>query len=147
MLPLIAEGAARAGRNVDDLDIAACIWCSVAADRAAAEAPLKDKIAYYGHALSPLIWDRLGLTQDDFRPIEHAIMTERDPIKARNLVTDKMLAIGIAGTPARPDRPPGRPARARRAPPQLRPTPRPRPARRGRSDRARGDPVFSRGER
>ncbi|MFN8512759.1 MAG: LLM class flavin-dependent oxidoreductase [Thermomicrobiales bacterium] len=97
--PLIAEGAARAGRSVADLDIAACIWCSIAPDRAAAEAPLKDKIAYYGHALSPTIWDRLGVTQDDFRPLEHAVMTERDPFKARNLVTDKMLAIGITGTP------------------------------------------------
>jgi 5,10-methylenetetrahydromethanopterin reductase len=99
VLPLIAEGAARAGRTTADLDIAACVWCSIAASRAAAEAPLKDKIAYYGHALSPPIWDRLGVTQEDFRPIERAIMTERDPAKARNLVTDKMLAIGIAGTP------------------------------------------------
>ncbi len=97
--PLIAEGAARAGRDVAEIDIAACIWCSVADDRAAAEAPLKDKIAYYGHALSPTIWDRLGVTQEDFRPIERAIMTERDVIKARGLVTDAMLAIGIAGTP------------------------------------------------
>ena len=99
VLPLIVEGATRAGRTVGDLDIAACVWCSVAADRAAAEAPLKDKIAYYGHALSPLIWDRLGVTQEDFRPIERAIMTERDEAKARSLVTDKMLAIGIVGTP------------------------------------------------
>ena len=97
--PLIAEGAARAGRDVADLDIAACIWCSIADDRAAAAAPLKDKIAYYGHALSPTIWDRLGVTQEDFRPIERAIMTERNAAKARGLVTDAMLAIGIAGTP------------------------------------------------
>jgi 5,10-methylenetetrahydromethanopterin reductase len=99
VLPLIAEGASRAGRDTGDLDIAACVWCSVAADRAAAEAPLKDKIAYYGHALSPTIWGRLGVTRDDFAPIERAIMTERDPEKARALVTDAMLAIGIAGTP------------------------------------------------
>lgn len=99
VLPLIREGAERAGRALDDLDIAACVWCSVAPDRAAAEAPLKDKIAYYGHALSPLIWDRLGVTREDFAPIERAIMTERDPAKASGLVTDRMLAIGIAGTP------------------------------------------------
>ncbi len=99
VLPLIAAGAARAGRTAADLDIAACIWCSVASDRAAAEAPLKDKIAYYGPALSPTIWSRLGVTRADFAPIERAIMTERDPAKARALVTDQMLAIGIAGTP------------------------------------------------
>lgn len=99
VLPLIGAGAAVAGRSPDELDIAACVWCSVAADRAAAEAPLKDKIAYYGHALSPLIWDRLGVTRADFAPLERAIVTERDPAKARGLVTDAMLAIGIAGTP------------------------------------------------
>lgn len=99
VLPLIAAGAARAGRGTDDLDVAACIWCSIAPDREAAEAPLKDKIAYYGHALSPTIWSRLGVTREDFAPIERAIMTERDAARARALVTDAMLAIGIAGTP------------------------------------------------
>ena len=99
VLPLIEAGAARAGRTLEAIDLAACIWCSIASDRAAAEAPLKDKIAYYGHALSPTIWSRLGVTREDFDPIERAIMTERNPEKARNLVTDKMLAIGIAGTP------------------------------------------------
>ncbi|MGI8856496.1 MAG: LLM class flavin-dependent oxidoreductase, partial [Thermomicrobiales bacterium] len=34
----------------------------------------------------------------EFGPIEHAIMTERDPDKARALVTEKMLRIGIVGT-------------------------------------------------
>ena len=62
--PLIAEGAARAGRSLDDLDLVACVWCAVAEDRAAAEAVLRDKIAYYGSALSPLILQRLGLTRD-----------------------------------------------------------------------------------
>lgn len=99
ILPLIRAGAERAGRSLAEIDVAACIWCSVASDRATAEAPLKDKIAYYGHALSPTIWARLGVTREDFTPIEQAIMTERDPQKARDLVTDRMLAIGIAGTP------------------------------------------------
>jgi 5,10-methylenetetrahydromethanopterin reductase len=95
--PLVAEGAARAGRSMDDIDFAACIWCSVGSDRVAAENVLKEKIAYYGHALSPLIWERLGVTQDDFRPIEQALMTERNVAKARSMVDDRMLRIGIAG--------------------------------------------------
>lgn len=99
VLPLIAEGAADAGRALDQIDIAACVWCSISNDRAAAETVLKDKIAYYGHALSPLIWQRLGLTQDDFRPIEQALMVERNPEKARTLVDERMLRIGIVGTP------------------------------------------------
>jgi 5,10-methylenetetrahydromethanopterin reductase len=98
--PFIREGAARAGRSMDDIDLAACVWCSVSADRVAAEEVLKDKIAYYGHALSPLIFERLGLSEGDFRPTERALMTERDPVKARSLVTDRMLPIGIVGTPA-----------------------------------------------
>lgn len=98
VMPYIAEGAAEAGRSLDNIDVAACVWASISEDRAAAEAVLKDKIAYYGHALSPLIWEQLGLTRDDFAPIEHAIMTENDPIKARNMVNEKMLRIGIAGS-------------------------------------------------
>ena len=99
VLPYIAQGAACAGRELADVDVAACVWCSVAPDRVAAEDALKDKIAYYGHALSPLIWGRLGLTVDDFRPIERALMSERDPARARGLVSDRMLRIGVAGAP------------------------------------------------
>jgi 5,10-methylenetetrahydromethanopterin reductase len=98
VLPYIREGAERAGRDLDSLDVAACVWCSISDDRAAAEDALREKIAYYGHALSPLIWDRLGLTREDFAPIEQAIMVERDTDKARGLVTPAMLNIGIAGT-------------------------------------------------
>lgn len=94
----IREGLARAGRDEAALDIAACIWCSLGDDRAAAEDVLKEKIAYYGHAMSPLIWDRLGLTREDFAPIEQAVMVERDIKKAKALVTPAMLQIGVAGT-------------------------------------------------
>ncbi len=98
VLPYISEGAAKAERSLDDVDIAACIWCSIGDDQAAAEDVLREKIAYYGHALSPLIWDQLGLTRADFDPIEQAVMVERDMEKAKRLVTPSMLRIGIAGT-------------------------------------------------
>lgn len=98
--PLIAEGAAFAGRDMDQIDLAACIWCSIAESYADAERVLSDKIAYFGHALSPLIWDRLGVQQEDFRRIEHALMTDRDPVRARALVNERMLQIGIVGTAA-----------------------------------------------
>jgi 5,10-methylenetetrahydromethanopterin reductase len=99
VLPLIQEGAAKAGRTLDEIDIAACIWCSIAEDRQAALEPMKEKIAYYGHALSPLIWEQLGLTAADFAPLEQAVMVEQDIEKAKALVTDPMLRIGIVGTP------------------------------------------------
>lgn len=98
VLPYIAEGAAQAGRTLDEIDIAACIWCSLGDDRAAAEAALRDKIAYYGHAMSPLIWERLGVTRADFDPIEQAAMRDGDLQRARALVTPAMLRIGVVGT-------------------------------------------------
>ena len=98
VMPYIREGAQAAGRHIDEIDVAACIWCSIADDYAAAADVLRGKIAYYGHALSPLILERLGVTQDEFIPIEQAIMVERDEAKAKALVTDKMLRIGIVGT-------------------------------------------------
>jgi len=98
VMSYIQEGAATAGRAIEDLDIAGCVWCAVGDDPVAAEDALRQKIAYYGHALSPLIWERLGLTRADFDGIEHAIMVERDLDKAKGLVTLAMLRIGIVGT-------------------------------------------------
>lgn len=100
VMPYIQEGAQQAGRDPDTIDVAACVWCSVADDRETAEDVLRAKIAYYGHALSPLIWNQLGLTRADFGPIEQAMMVENNPTKARALVTESMLKIGIVGTTA-----------------------------------------------
>ena len=99
VVPLLADGAARSGRTLDAVDLAACVWCSVSEDHAQAEAALRDKIAYYGSAFSPAILKRLGLTPEDFDPIVHALVTERDADKARRLVTEQMLRIGLVGTP------------------------------------------------
>jgi 5,10-methylenetetrahydromethanopterin reductase len=95
----VRTGAAAAGRDVSSIDVAACVWCSVANTRAAAEAPLRDKVAYYGPALGPTILGDLGLTAMDFEPIRVALHVERDAAKARALVTAPMLRIGIAGSP------------------------------------------------
>ncbi len=99
VLPLVRAGAARAGRTLDEIDLAACVWVSISDDRTAAENALREKIAYYGHAMSPMIWARMGVTRADFDAIERAMMVERDPDKARSLVTPAMLSIGLAGTP------------------------------------------------
>jgi 5,10-methylenetetrahydromethanopterin reductase len=100
VMPYIREGANKAGRDIDSIDIAACVWCSISGDAQAAENALREKIAYYGHALSPLIWERLGLTRADFTPIEQAMMVENDAEKAKARVTEAMLKIGIVGTTA-----------------------------------------------
>lgn len=98
VMPFIQAGAARAGRHVEDLDVAACIWCSVSDDKAAAEDALKEKIAYYGHAMSATILAQLGLTHADFEAIQQAVMVENDIEKAKSLVTEPMMQIGIVGT-------------------------------------------------
>lgn len=93
----VRAGAAEAGRDLRAIDLAACIWVSVAEDRAAATGALREKIAYYGHALSPTILRRLGLTHADFAAIAQAVQTDHDIAKARALVTDQMLQIGVVG--------------------------------------------------
>lgn len=98
VLPLVEQGANESGRDLAAIDLAACIWVSLDDDRTAAQEALKEKIAYYGHALSPTILSQLGLTHDDFTEIEHAVMVEQDMAKARSLVTPSMLRIGIAGS-------------------------------------------------
>jgi 5,10-methylenetetrahydromethanopterin reductase len=98
VLPHIRAGAERAGRSLEQIDVAACIWCSISGDKALAEDALKEKIAYYGHALSPMLLDQLGLTTADFEPIAHAVVAENDLQKAKAMVTGPMMQIGIAGT-------------------------------------------------
>lgn len=93
--PLVDEGLTASGPR--PFDFAACIWASLDVDRESARRALAHKVAYYGHALSPLIYARLGVSREDFRPIESALMVERDEAKAAGLVTDAMLRIGVVG--------------------------------------------------
>jgi 5,10-methylenetetrahydromethanopterin reductase len=95
--PYIEQGRAVRDPSLGDLDFAACIWVALAEDRPAARHALTQKVAYYGHALSPLILERLGLTRADFDPIERALTVERDEAKAYALVDERMLAIGVLG--------------------------------------------------
>lgn len=95
--PLIAEGEAKRSSGLAPLDFACCIWASLSGDKVAARTTLAKKVAYYGHALSPLILERLGLSQKDFKPIEQALMVEQNEAKALSLVTDQMLTIGVVG--------------------------------------------------
>ncbi len=98
VMTYVREGAARAGRDMGDVDVAACVWASVSEDGEAARAALRAKIAYYGHAFSPLILARLGLSHADFAAIERLAQTEDDLDAAAALVTDQMLKVGLVGT-------------------------------------------------
>ena len=96
--PYVEQGIARRANELDGLDFAACIWVSLSENAQAARRALAQKIAYYGHALSPLIWERLNLTREDFEPIARALTVEQDEEKAVALVDDRMLAIGVVGS-------------------------------------------------
>jgi 5,10-methylenetetrahydromethanopterin reductase len=96
---LLDEGRARRAAALGELDAAACIWISLAEDEAAARRALAEKIAYYGHALGELIYERLGVTREEFAPIERALTLDRDPARAASMVDDRMLRIGVAGGP------------------------------------------------
>ena len=97
---LLDQGLTKRDPALDELDFALCIWVSLSDDLESARRALAQKIAYYGHALGPLILERLGLVREDFAAIERAIMVERDEEKAISLVDDRMLRIGIVGQPA-----------------------------------------------
>lgn len=93
----VHEGARAAGRDPATLDVAACIWCSISDDESAARRELAAKIAYYGASFSPYLLERAGLRLADFEPIQRLVNAGRHE-DATDLVTDRMLALGIAGT-------------------------------------------------
>jgi 5,10-methylenetetrahydromethanopterin reductase len=98
--PLVEEGGRRRPASLGPLDLAACIWVSLADDEAAARRALAEKVAYYGHALGPLIYERLGVAREEFAPIERALTVDRDLDRACAMVDARMLRIGVAGRPA-----------------------------------------------
>jgi 5,10-methylenetetrahydromethanopterin reductase len=97
--PLVEAGLARRATARGPLDLAACVWVSVAEDGAAARRALAEKVAYYGQAFGDLIHERLGVTREAFTPITRRATTERDLSGAATMVTDAMLQVGVAGPP------------------------------------------------
>jgi len=94
----ILAAAAAAGRNPDDIDLAACVWVSVSHDGDAARRAMAEKIAYYGASFAPYLLERAGLSLDDFHPVQ-AALARQDQQAAIDLITPAMLRLGIAGTP------------------------------------------------
>jgi 5,10-methylenetetrahydromethanopterin reductase len=94
----VHAGARRAGRDPAEVDIAACVWVSVAADGAAAAASLRPIIAYF----APYFLDEqlapVGLTREAFEPVRRAVAAGHYD-RAAAAVTDDMLRLAIVGTP------------------------------------------------
>jgi 5,10-methylenetetrahydromethanopterin reductase len=92
----VTDGLRRAGRDIASIDLAACIWCSVAQDPDRARRALAAKLAYYGASFSRTLLARAGLSLQDFRPIQ-AAMSAGEVERATDMVTPAMLQLGVAG--------------------------------------------------
>jgi 5,10-methylenetetrahydromethanopterin reductase len=93
----ISAGARRSGRDLSDLDAAACVWCSIDDDAPAARSAMAAKIAYYGPSFGPEQLTRVGLSTKDFGVIEDALSHDGAE-RAAELVTPPMLSLGIVGS-------------------------------------------------
>lgn len=95
----ISEGAKAAGKNPKEVDIAGCVWMSIAKNRDAAVIdPLKELVAYFGPLLGAKGLAAVGLSHEEFAPVHDAfkITGLKEAIK---LVTPKMLRLAIYGSP------------------------------------------------
>ena len=94
----IHAGARRAGRDPAEVDVAACVWLSLAEDGAAAAASLRPIVAYF----APYFLDEqlapARLSREDFQPVRDALAAG-DYAGAAAAVTEEMLRLAIFGTP------------------------------------------------
>ena len=90
----IAEGAAAADRDLDDIDVAACVWVSIGDDPAVADRRLADKLVYFGPSFPPTVLDRVGVTAADLAPLRSL-----DPDDAARALPPAMMSLGISGSP------------------------------------------------
>ncbi len=92
----VQAGAARAGRDLQHFDLAACVWWSVADTRPAAEDALRYLVAYYGPSLRAETLAPIGLTPEDFAPVR-AAWAAGDMQRAMQLLTPNMFRLAIYG--------------------------------------------------
>ncbi|MBX0326655.1 LLM class flavin-dependent oxidoreductase [Oscillochloris sp. ZM17-4] len=92
----VAGGAARAGRDMADIDLAACIWVSVAERREEAEAALRAKVAYYANAMSDEVLSGLGVSREETAQIAAVAQAGGDLGRAAGMVSPALLRIGVA---------------------------------------------------
>lgn len=95
----ISEGARRAGKDPKDVDVAGCVWMSIAKTREEAIiTPLKELVAYFGPLLGVKGLAAVGLAHADFANV-HETFKKVGMREASKLVTDKMLKLAIYGSP------------------------------------------------
>ncbi len=92
----IAAGADAAGRSIDDLDVAACLWCSVDEDRDQAQRAMAVQISRYAGSLSTDALAAAGQDPDEFTHVTALIAAGRSD-DAVHAVSARMLQLGIVG--------------------------------------------------
>lgn len=94
----LAAGAAKSGRSVDELDVAACVWCAVDDDRELARRMLARHIALYSGSLSTDALRANGLDPEEFARTQALVDEGREEDAMRSVLTSSsMLDLGIVG--------------------------------------------------
>jgi 5,10-methylenetetrahydromethanopterin reductase len=95
----ISEGARQAGKDPKLIDIAGCVWMSIAKTKEESiTTPLKELIAYFGPLLGTKGLASAGLSIEEFAEV-HDTFRKKGMREASKLVTDKMLGLAIHGSP------------------------------------------------
>ncbi|MBB5158469.1 LLM class flavin-dependent oxidoreductase [Saccharopolyspora phatthalungensis] len=93
----VLAGVHDSGRDAARFDLPACVWVSLG-DRAEARRVMAEKLAYYGPSLSEVQLAPAGLEPADFQPAAD-LARAGDLDAAVALIDDRMLSLGIAGSP------------------------------------------------
>ncbi|MCM4081054.1 LLM class flavin-dependent oxidoreductase [Paractinoplanes hotanensis] len=92
----LSAGAAKTGRTLDDLDVAACVWASISDDRRTARRLLARHIALYSGSLSTDALTANGLDPAEFAHTQELMLAGHEE-EAIASVTESMLQLGIVG--------------------------------------------------
>ncbi len=93
----VAAGAGKAGRTIDDLDVAAGIWCGVSDEPEEARAMLRRHIAMMSGSLSPDALASSGLDPAEFAHVQSLLDQGREA-DAVAAVTPAMMTLGVVGS-------------------------------------------------
>jgi 5,10-methylenetetrahydromethanopterin reductase len=95
----ISAGVKKSGRGPDEVDIAGCVWMSLAQSQEDATTDaLKELIAYFGPLLGEKGLATVGLSREKFAAV-HETFKAKGIAAARELVTPEMLRLAITGSP------------------------------------------------
>ena len=94
----LAVGAARAGRDLDEITVASNVLMSVDADRRAARTAVRAVLAYYLWRVEGVVIEQSGADPDNVAAVRAAV-SDRGPTEAADLVSDQVIdTFAVAGT-------------------------------------------------